>query len=46
MDQYIEYQKQVIIDTINNTKDKDVINLIYGLLMKADSNQEEYPSAS
>lgn len=48
MDQYIEYQKQVIIDAINNTKDNELINLIYGWLMKADAktSQVECPSTS
>lgn len=46
MDQYMEYMKQVIIETITTTKDKDTIQLIYGLLMKSESSQVEYPSAS
>jgi len=48
MDQYFEYQKQVIIDAIKNTKDKEKTNLIYGMLMNSDkkTNQAKYPSAS
>lgn len=47
MEQYLEYMKQVIIDSITTTNDKETILLIYGLLMKADStNQAECPSAS
>lgn len=46
MDQYLEYMKQVIIETIPNTTDKELIQLIYGMLMKSDSSQVECPSAS
>lgn len=46
MDQYLEYMKQTIIEKVPTTKDKELIQLIYGMLMKSDSSQVEYPSAS
>ncbi len=48
MDQYFEYQKQVIIDAIKTTKDKEKVKTIYTWLMKPDTktNQEKCPSAS
>lgn len=44
--EYLEYMKQIIIETIPNTKDTELIQLIYGMLMKSDAIQVEYPSAS
>ena len=47
MDQYNEYMKNTIIETIKNTTDKEIIQLIYGLLMNNDpTNQEQCPSTS
>lgn len=44
--EYLEYMKQIIIETIPNTKDTELIQLIYGMFMKSDTIQVEYPSAS
>ena len=46
MDQYIEYMKDTIIETITHTTDTEMLQLVYGLLMENKSNQVEYPSAS
>lgn len=39
MEQYIEYIRQTIIETVTNTQDESTLQLIYGLLMNA--TQEE-----
>lgn len=44
MDQYTEYIRKVIIDTITATTDKETLQLVYGLLMKSSSQQEIQPS--
>ena len=46
MDQYTEYMKATIIETITQSKDIATIQLIYGLLMEKEASQEEYPTAS
>ena len=33
MEQYIEYIRQTIIDTISSTTDEETLQLIYGMLM-------------
>jgi hypothetical protein len=46
MDQYIEYMKSTIIETITHTTDTKMLQIVYGLLMEDKTNQVEYPSAS
>lgn len=46
MKTYIECQKNTIIDIVSNLTDEQIINLIYGLLMKEMANREECPSTS
>lgn len=44
MDQYTEYIRKVIIETITTTTDKDKLQLIYGLLMESSIQQKIQPS--
>ena len=44
MNQYIEYIRQAILETINTTKDEETLQLIYGILMN--STTSECSSAS
>lgn len=44
MEQYIEYIRQTIIETVTNTQDESTLQLIYDLLMS--TTQEECSSTS
>ena len=47
MDQYTEYIKNVILENVTNATDKELLQLIYGILMNSDNSiQEQSPSAS
>lgn len=47
MDQYIDYIRNVIIETVTSTKDETTLQMIYGILMQSSSTDpEEVPSAS
>lgn len=47
MDQYIEYLRQSIVETITNTNDKEIIKFTYDMLMNnQNSETKKYLSVS
>ncbi len=46
MNQYIEYIREAIIETVTYTNDSDLLNMIYGIMMNNEPSQEECPSVS
>lgn len=46
MEQYIEYIRNTIINTVAGTNDEETLKLIYGLLMNMQSSPTEYQSVS
>lgn len=42
MNQYTEYIRKVIIEAVTTTEDKDILQIIYGILMNS-SNPQEHP---
>lgn len=47
MDQYIEYIRKTIIETVTTTSDEKTLMLIYGILMNTSNiNSKECPSTS
>lgn len=43
MEQYIEYVREKILDTVTSTTDKETLLLIYGILMEAITRQGPNP---
>lgn len=46
MNQYIDYLRNTIIEAVTTTKDEEMLQLIYGMLMNAETTSEECPSTS